>query len=288
MALRSPGVLMIRPTGRSSRGMDSLGGNGTLLSSPPTGTSILGIVNLGTLAKLRLVRDVCGGMRAGTNGPCVDVPPVVVNQVGVDMNETLPLQVDSKVPLPLGMNVGTKVHIVVHLPLLLRLLPGRATLVSGEGECGLEDLAQPLKNDYTGVARVLFEPNDVKEDLISGRMDWDRWASAVELVVDWSRSGLPSEDDMFFVPEEEEDVGFLQTTGMSTQGDIEDVMLVQLSVDEEELLADLHVPDDVCRDIRDMLRTLNTHTMNDEGPEYRWGLLEWLEAWETGCIHMDR
>ncbi|CAE7677988.1 unnamed protein product [Symbiodinium microadriaticum] len=82
-----------------------------------------------------------------------------------------------------------------------------------------------------------------------------------------------------------EDSGFLQV-GMSplpAAPYMEDVSnLMQLTEQEEQLLCDLHVPDSVRADLQRVMRTLETHANNDEGPEFRWGVQEFLAAWDRG------
>ena len=111
--------------------------------------------------------------------------------------------------------------------------------------------------------------------------DWEAWVQGPVLVVDWSQPGLP---EQWWFEDEMEDSGFLQV-GMSSPSApyMEDVSsFVQLTEQEEQLLCDLHVPDDIRADLRRVMRTLETHANNDEGPEFRWGVQEFLAAWDRG------
>ena len=111
--------------------------------------------------------------------------------------------------------------------------------------------------------------------------DWEAWVQGPALVVDWSQPGLP---EQWWFEDELDDSGFLQV-GMSSLSVpyMEDVSnLMQLTEQEEQLLCDLHVPDSLRADLRRVMRTLETHANNDEGPEFRWGVQEFLAAWDRG------
>ena len=112
--------------------------------------------------------------------------------------------------------------------------------------------------------------------------DWEAWVQGPALVVDWTQPGLPQQ---WWFEDEMEDSGFLQV-GMSplpAAPYMEDVSnLMQLTEQEEQLLCDLHVPDSVRADLQRVMRTLETHANNDEGPEFRWGVQEFLAAWDRG------
>ncbi|CAE7884476.1 yipf6, partial [Symbiodinium sp. KB8] len=137
--------------------------------------------------------------------------------------------------------------------------------------------------------------------------DWEAWLEGPALMVDWSQPGVPQQ---WWFEDEYDEGGFLQVQvlptraacgcalpagvrharalllgcagyeqGVAAEWDV--VNLMQLTADEEQLLSDLHVPDSLRADLRGMMR-LQNHANNDQGPEFRWGVQEYLEAWDRG------
>ena len=138
--------------------------------------------------------------------------------------------------------------------------------------------------------------------------DWEAWLEGPALMVDWSQPGVPQQ---WWFEDEYDEGGFLQVQvlptraacgcalpagvrharalllgcagyeqGVAAEWDV--VNLMQLTADEEQLLSDLHVPDSLRADLRGMMR-LQNHANNDQGPEFRWGVQEYLEAWDRGA-----
>ena len=108
--------------------------------------------------------------------------------------------------------------------------------------------------------------------------DWEQWLAGPAMMVDWSGQGVPRVWDVRF-EDEDEDGSFMQ---------MDVTMLMQLTSAEEQMLADLNLPDVLRRDLRDMLYTLQRHSDEDLGPEFRWGLREWLQAWSDGCRRTEQ
>ena len=140
------------------------------------------------------------------------------------------------------------------------------------------------------------------------------------MVVDWVQDlqdGLPSYEDVHYV-EEDDDTGFLQTDGhavghkyvpqkfaafcvdfgvvprvlvelgVNRDMDVDVMSLMELTDNEEELLDELHLPDVVRRNLREMLRTLQRHDNEDQGPEFRWSTAEWVASWDQACDDVAR
>ena len=116
--------------------------------------------------------------------------------------------------------------------------------------------------------------------------DWEGWAINSVLVVDWVQDGLPSEEDVQYM-EEDDEAGFLQLGGYA-ELEVDAFSMMELTADEEELLAELHLPDAVRRSLREMLRTLQRHDAEDQGPEYRWATAEWVASWDQACVDLSR
>ena len=116
--------------------------------------------------------------------------------------------------------------------------------------------------------------------------DWEGWAINSILVVDWGQDGLPLDEDVHFM-EEDDEAGFLQMGGCAAM-DVDAFSLMELTEDEEALLAELHLPDAVRRGLRETLRTLQRHDAEDQGPEYRWSTAEWVASWDQACADVSR
>ena len=116
--------------------------------------------------------------------------------------------------------------------------------------------------------------------------DWEGWAINSVLVVDWAQDGLLSDEDVHYMDEDDE-AGFLQMGGYAGL-DVDTFSLMELTEDEEALLAELHLPDAVRRNLRETLRTLQRHDAEDQGPEYRWSTAEWVASWDQACADVSR
>ena len=118
--------------------------------------------------------------------------------------------------------------------------------------------------------------------------NWEQWTSTPAMLVDWSGPGVPRVWDVLF-EDDDDDGAFLQLDVHHPAGCTDDVVgFMQLTNAEEELLAEIHLPDSLRRDLREMLYTLQRHSDEDLGPEFRWGLQEWLQVWEDGCRRVEQ
>ncbi|OLQ06420.1 hypothetical protein AK812_SmicGene10293 [Symbiodinium microadriaticum] len=100
------------------------------------------------------------------------------------------------------------------------------------------------------------------------------------------KDGLQSDEDVHYMDEDDE-AGFLQMGGYAGL-DVDTFSLMELTEDEEALLAELHLPDAVRRNLRETLRTLQRHDAEDQGPEYRWSTAEWVASWDQACADVSR
>ncbi|CAE7843415.1 unnamed protein product [Symbiodinium microadriaticum] len=118
--------------------------------------------------------------------------------------------------------------------------------------------------------------------------NWEQWTSNPAMVVDWSGSGVPPIWHVRF-EDDDDDGSFVQLDVCPSGGcSVDELDLMQLTGAEEELLAEIHLPDNLRRDLREMLYTLQRHSDEDLGPEFRWGLQEWLQAWSDGCRRTEQ
>ncbi|CAE7406906.1 unnamed protein product, partial [Symbiodinium microadriaticum] len=187
-----------------------------------------------------------------------------------------------------------------------RVLVVSNPLASGKAASGWDANAPALKKGLSGVDKAQYAKPAVGDSDNNGLMGrfaprlfpvgWTervmrrsvrvRWAINSVLVVDWAQDGLLSDEDVHYMDEDDE-AGFLQMGGYAGL-DVDTFSLMELTEDEEALLAELHLPDAVRRNLRETLRTLQRHDAEDQGPEYRWSTAEWVASWDQACADVSR
>ena len=165
-------------------------------------------------------------------------------------------------------------------------------------------VAEEMRSHFARLLNMHLQPRPSPAWSAQQWQDWDDWLTGPGLLVDWSADGVP---DRWMYEDEIDEGSFVQTVVTGGGGlraalhlplataqrrshrvpadvgaEADHSFFMQLTEDEEVLLDQLHVPTSLRVELRRMMQTLETHAMHDRGPEFRWGVQEFLEAWDRG------